>query len=130
MGSFYRVLLIDDDPGYSELMREYFEENGFIVHLANSGREGLQKLDHLHPDLVCVDLMMPGMDGFSLCEEIRNRADSGSYPVMVLTGLDDEADKIRAYQEWVDDFVAKSTQPVDVVERAILQIESYQHAGI
>jgi predicted signal transduction protein with EAL and GGDEF domain/CheY-like chemotaxis protein len=105
-----RVLLVDDDEVNLLLTSAALQERGFDVIVAASGEEGLQRLVTVQPDVVLLDAVMPGLDGFASCEQLRRLPGHEHTPVLMLTGLDDEASIERAYQSGATDFFIKSTQ--------------------
>ncbi len=105
-----RVLLVDDDEVTLLLTAEALRERGFELVEAASGEQLLAMLDEWTPDIVVLDAMMPGLDGFATCQALRALAGFEHMPVLMLTGLDDEASINRAYQVGATDFLVKSTQ--------------------
>ncbi len=99
-----RVLLVEDDDGLREIMTDYFEESGFIVDGASDGLTALELWDKDKYDLALIDLMLPGIDGFSLCRRFRRASD---VPIIIITARDDEEDKIIGYELGADDYVTK-----------------------
>ena len=105
-----RVLLVDDDEVNLLLTSIALRERGFAVTEAASGERALELLREGQPDVVVLDALMPGMDGFETCRELRRMAAFASLPVLMLTGLDDEASINRAYEAGASDFFVKSNQ--------------------
>ena len=105
-----RVLLVDDDEVNLLLTSIALRERGFSITEASSGEQALQVLTEWLPDIVVLDAIMPGMDGFSTCREMRQLPGYESLPVLMLTGLDDDASITRAYEAGATDFFVKSTQ--------------------
>ncbi|MGC2414772.1 MAG: response regulator [Stellaceae bacterium] len=101
------ILIVDDDPGQRLLMRAALEHKGFDVIEAADGVEGCQLYGEHRPDLLLVDLMMPRMDGYGLCRELRGHARSADVPIVVATGTDDIESIVRAYDAGATDFVPK-----------------------
>jgi len=104
------VLLVDDDPVARLLTASVLLQHGFVVHEAGSGAEALDSFRKHLPDCVLLDALMPGMDGFAACEELRRIEGGAQVPVLMLTGLDDEESVARAYEAGATDFFVKSTQ--------------------
>ena len=100
-----RVLIIDDEPDLVRGLRDALEFEGFEVVSAGLGREGVRLARERGPDLVLLDLMLPDMNGFSVCEEIR--ATNSTIPVIMLTARSQESDKIRGLEVGADDYVTK-----------------------
>src|SRR5687768_4452080 len=99
-----RVLIVDDEPNLVDAIRLYLEMEGYVILTAMSGREALDKLRDLLPDLIILDVMMPGMDGFETLREIRR---ASNVPVIMLTARGEEDDKVRGLRLGADDYVAK-----------------------
>jgi two-component system KDP operon response regulator KdpE len=99
-----RVLIVDDEPNLVDAIRLYLEMEGYVILTAMSGKEALEKLRDLLPDLIILDVMMPGMDGFETLREIRK---ASNVPVIMLTARGEEDDKVRGLRLGADDYVAK-----------------------
>jgi diguanylate cyclase (GGDEF)-like protein len=104
------VLLVDDDPVARLLTASILVQHGFAVYEASSGLDALESFRQHLPDCVLLDALMPGMDGFAACEELRRLPGGAHVPVLMLTGLDDEESIARAYEAGATDFFVKSTQ--------------------
>ena len=105
-----RVLLVDDDEVNLLLTAAALRERGFEPVEVSSGKAALDALDPVEPDLVVLDALMPGMDGFETCQALRRLPNYAQMPVLMLTGLDDDASITRAYRAGATDFFVKSTQ--------------------
>lgn len=105
-----RVLLVDDDPVNLMLIEAALHEHGFDVTSIHSGEEALDLVTQWTPELIVLDALMPGLDGFQTCERLRALPGFENSPILMLTGLDDEASINRAYQAGATDFFVKSTQ--------------------
>jgi signal transduction histidine kinase len=101
------ILVVDDDPIVSSLMRATLENDGFSVIEAADGVEGCRLYEEHRPDLLLVDVLMPRMDGYGLCRELRSRAHSAYVPIVVATSLDDIPSITRAYDAGATDFIPK-----------------------
>ncbi len=124
-----RILVIDDEPQIRRALRAGLERNGYQVMLAASGEEGLDTASEHPPDLVILDLAMPGTDGFQVCKELRSWT---AIPIIVLSVRDQEEDKIRALDLGADDYL---TKPFGVGEllarmRAVLRRASAGEDGV
>ncbi|HVN56438.1 MAG TPA: response regulator transcription factor [Anaerolineaceae bacterium] len=100
----HKLLLIDDDVTLLRFLGEYLSNNDFTVLTAANGPEGLKSAYREHPDLVVLDIMMPGMDGWEVCARLRELSD---IPIILLTAKSTEADKLRGFRLGVDDYVTK-----------------------
>ncbi|WP_406151321.1 response regulator [Streptomyces sp. NBC_01012] len=109
-----RVLVVDDDPTVAEVAGGYLERAGYDVGLAGDGPMALESFAALRPDLVVLDLMLPGMDGFEVCRRMRAR---GPVPVIMLTARGDEDDRILGLETGADDYVTKPFSPRELVLR-------------
>ncbi|MFX4263509.1 response regulator transcription factor [Pelotomaculum propionicicum] len=108
------VLVVDDEHKIREVVRMYLEKEGFSVGEAADGREALNKISAGKWDLVVLDLMMPGVDGWAVCREIRKTA---SLPIIMLTARDAEVDRIVGLELGADDYVVKPFSPRELVAR-------------
>lgn len=109
-----RVLLIDDDVTLIELLAEHMSSAGYHPLMANGGLEGLHLAAEAIPDLVVLDVMMPGMDGWEVCRRLR---ESSSVPIIMLTAKGEEYDKLRGFHLGVDDYVTKPFSFAELVAR-------------
>lgn len=99
-----RVLVVDDDTDMTDLMKIILEPQAFEVHAANSGSEGIDLARKLNPDVVILDLLMPGLDGWQVCKEIRKFS---NVPVLVLSAINKPGMVARALDEGADDYLLK-----------------------
>jgi DNA-binding response OmpR family regulator len=99
-----RILVVEDDLNIANLLRVYLKREGYEPHVANDGREGLRLFGEIQPDLVVLDLMLPGLHGRDVCRAIRTRS---AVPIIMLTALDDERDVIEGLDLGADDYITK-----------------------
>lgn len=109
-----RILVVDDDQEIRELLDEYLTKAGYTVILASEGESMKQRLLEGEPDLILLDVMMPGEDGFTLCQQIRR---DSNVPIMMLTAVSDETDQIVGLELGADDYVAKPFSPRQLTAR-------------
>jgi two-component system, OmpR family, KDP operon response regulator KdpE len=109
-----RILVIDDEPQIRRLMRTTLIGAGYEIEDAKSGEEGLEKMNHFHPDLVLLDINMPGMGGLAACKMIR--ADK-NVAIIMLTVRDSEEDKVAALDAGADDFITKPFSTPELLAR-------------
>jgi DNA-binding response OmpR family regulator len=110
-----KILVVDDDPTVSDVVRRYLERAGFGVTLASDGPAALTSAGREQPDLVVLDLMLPGIDGLEVCRRLRER--SPDVPVVMLTALGEEADRVVGLEIGADDYVTKPFSPRELVLR-------------
>lgn len=109
-----RVLVVDDDPTVAEVVAGYLERGGYTVDRAEDGPGALERAAAFRPDLVVLDLMLPGMDGLEVCRRLRA---TGPVPVIMLTARGDEDDRILGLEVGADDYVTKPFSPRELVLR-------------
>ncbi|WP_051110716.1 response regulator transcription factor [Longispora albida] len=115
-----RVLLVEDDPAVSEGLHLALRRQGHQVRTAATGEEGLEQFRAEPPDIVILDLMLPGIDGFEVCRRIRT---AGNVPIVMLTARDDDMDVVAGLEAGADDYVTKPVQPrvLEARIRAVLR---------
>src|SRR5690242_14722148 len=101
------ILLVDDDPIVCSLMRAALESEGYFVREARDGEEGCRLYEKFQPQLVIADVVMPRMDGFEMCRELRRLPQPAHLPILMVTGLDDVASIAKAYDAGATDFTSK-----------------------
>jgi DNA-binding response OmpR family regulator len=100
----FKVLIIDDDPAMTELITLLLKTHGLDAYMANSGEEGLQMIPEISPDVIILDLMMPGMDGWQVCSQVRSFS---AVPILILSALDSPGLVARALDGGADDYLVK-----------------------
>jgi two-component system OmpR family response regulator len=108
------VLVVDDDAEIRKLLGEYLQRSGFRVSLATDGREMRRALENSRPDIVVLDLMLPGDSGLTLCRDLRA---SSNLPVIMLTARADEVDRVVGLEMGADDYLAKPFSPRELLAR-------------
>src|SRR4051794_8118278 len=122
-----RVLVVDDQPPNVRLLQAILSPRGYDVRTASSGEEALATLEKEEMDLVLLDIVMPGMDGYQVCREIRERPDTAYLPVVMVTASGDEQ-KIKALEAGADDFITKPVDKNEMLARvaSLARIKDYQ----
>ena len=120
------VLVVDDDPHIRELVRHFLQNEGYAVHEAEDGAQALAKLESLKADLVILDIMMPNVDGWQLCRELREHYD---LPLLMLTAKGETSQKIKGFQLGTDDYLVKPFEPLELVARVKALLRRYQIAA-
>ncbi|MEM7502168.1 MAG: response regulator transcription factor [Pseudomonadota bacterium] len=109
-----RILLIDDDKRHSELLQTFLERFGITMDAAETAGEGLTKLKQAEYDLLLLDVMLPGRDGFEVCREVRKSSD---IPIIMLTARGDVIDRVSGLELGADDYIGKPFEPRELVAR-------------
>lgn len=118
-----RVLIIEDDQGIAELERDYLEANGFTATLCGNGLEG-EKLALAEPvDIIVLDIMLPGEDGFQVCRNIRQHK---NIPILLVSARQEDIDKIRGLGLGADDYIVKPFSPNELVARVKAHLSRYE----
>ena len=122
------ILIVDDLPAMSQLIAALLSSDGYQLEFAYNGHEALEKAATLSPDLILLDVMMPDMDGFTVCRRLRATPRLAEIPVIMITALDDRASRITGLEAGADDFISK---PFDQAElrarvRVIIRLNRYR----
>jgi DNA-binding response OmpR family regulator len=118
-----RILIIEDEVDIADLERDYLELSGFEVEIENQGLSGLNRALTEEFDLFILDLMLPGMDGFDICREIREKKNT---PILMVSAKKDDIDKIRGLGLGADDYVTKPFSPSELVARVKAHLARYE----
>ena len=125
--SMTRLLIVDDEENIREVVREYAELNGYDADEAQDGFEAIDKVKNSHYDCIILDVMMPRLDGFSACREIRKVSES---PIIILSARTEEYDKLFGFELGVDDYVVKPFSPKELMARIRVILErGKKHSG-
>lgn len=124
-----KVFLVDDEKTLVKALKFNLEKEGFQVEEAFDGEEALEKVFKVNPDIIILDLMLPGLDGFEVCREIRKKED---IPIIMLTAKGEDIDKVLGLELGADDYMTKPFNPRELVARikAILRRSSVQNEGL
>ena len=112
-----KILIIEDERDIQDLVRHYLEKDGFRTRTASDGAAGLTAARQEHPDLIVLDLMLPGLDGLELCKKLRADPATALTPVIMLTAKAEESDKIVGLELGADDYLTKPFSPKELVAR-------------
>ena len=112
-----RILVVDDEPAVVTLLRDHLTHEGFRVATAASGEEALAALAEVRPDLVVLDLMLPGIDGLEVCRRMRAAVETSQIAIIILSGKADEMDKVVGLEAGANDYMAKPVGTRELVAR-------------
>jgi two-component system OmpR family response regulator len=119
-----KVLVIDDDANINELIRLYLEKEGYEVKSAYSGSKAIEAFVEFTPSIVILDIMLPGMDGWQVCREIRKIS---NIPIIMLTAKGETFDKVLGLELGADDYIVKPFEPKELVARVKAVLRRYNH---
>ena len=120
------ILVVDDEANIIELARMYLQNEGYVVESARDGREALTKIKSLQPALVILDLMLPEVDGWEVCRQVRAGSD---VPIIMLTARSDDVDKIVGLELGADDYLTKPFNPRELVARVRAVLRRYEKSA-
>ena len=109
-----KIMIVDDDRNICELLRLYIEKEGFETAIANDGKAAVQMFDSVNPDLMLLDIMLPELDGWQVCREIRKKSQC---PIIMLTAKGEVFDKVLGLELGADDYVVKPFETKEVIAR-------------
>ena len=123
-----KILIVDDDKSSQKAVESLLLHQGYHLFFAGDGNSGLETASEIEPDLILLDLMMPGMDGFEVCREIRNNSVLAEVPILMISALDDRESRLQGLEVGVDDFIAKPFDRTEMRARvqSILRINRYR----
>jgi len=121
-----KVLIIDDDKKHSELLQAYFKRFGIKLSCAFDAEQGFKKLSREEPDLLLLDVMLPGMDGFEICREVRK---TNNIPIIMLTARGDIIDRVSGLELGADDYIGKPFEPRELVARVQATLRRAESTG-
>ena len=121
-----KILIVDDDVNISELISLYLTKECFDTKIVNDGEEALSAFDTYVPNLILLDLMLPGIDGYQVCREIRAK---DNIPIIMLSAKGEDNDKILGLNVGADDYLTKQYNPLELVARVKSQLRRYTQLG-
>lgn len=120
------IMIVDDDPYIRELVRVFMLKEGFDVIEASDGADALKQLETVQVDMVIMDIMMPNMDGWELCKELREHYD---IPLLMLTAKGETSQKVKGFELGTDDYLVKPFEPVELAMRVKALLKRYKIAA-
>jgi two-component system alkaline phosphatase synthesis response regulator PhoP len=112
-----KILVIEDDPAISRLVDYSLRHEGYEVIAATNGLEGIRKANQEAPDLVILDVMLPGMDGFEICHQLRSEPETAGLPILMFSAKAQEIDRNTGLKVGADDYLPKPAAPAEIVNR-------------
>jgi two-component system, OmpR family, alkaline phosphatase synthesis response regulator PhoP len=112
-----KLLVVEDNTELLELIRLGLKQAGFTIYTATNGVDGLKKARTLQPDLIILDLILPELDGFAVCEALKRGADTATIPVIIMTGLTSEFTRYAGMESGADEYITKPISPEQLVPR-------------
>ena len=112
-----KILIIEDDPGTTRFLVYTLEQEGYKVLSAEDGLEGLKKARDEHPDLIILDIMLPGMDGYEICHRLRQKPETRTVPVLIVSGRARQDDKNIGLKMGADDYLSKPVDPQTILAK-------------
>ena len=117
------ILVVDDEPEITDLIALYLTNENYTVFKFYSGKDAIKFIDETEPDLAILDIMLPDINGFTICQHIREKH---TYPIIMLTAKDEEIDKITGLSFGADDYITKPFRPLEMVARVKAQLRRYK----
>ncbi len=112
-----QVLIVDDSPTEAHVLKSMLEKNGFDIFIAESGTEGIEKAKALKPDLVLMDVVMPGLNGFQATRQLTKDPETSDIPVIIVTTKDQETDRVWGLRQGAKDFLTKPVSEQRLMEK-------------
>jgi two-component system, OmpR family, phosphate regulon response regulator PhoB len=142
-----RILIVEDEPSLTQVLSYNLQREGYEIVVVHDGRDGLRKAQTLLPDLIILDLMLPGLGGLEICRELRSSTQTSSIPIMMLTAKAEETDQVVGFTMGADDYVTKpfsvrvllqrvkvllrrataTESPSDLIEEGAIRIDKRSH---
>jgi len=123
-----RVLIVDDEEKNYRLITAILKNLGCVFDTAKNGRDAILKTIEFNPDLIVLDIMMPEMDGYTVCKILKDNSDTRHIPILVVTALDDKASKLKAFEAGANDFLTKPVDSTEVMIRTknLLRLKEFE----
>jgi pilus assembly protein CpaE len=111
------ILIVEDEVMTLKLIKMVLQREGYHVVTATNGSEGLRKAEEIRPNLMILDIVLPGMDGFQVCQYLRKNPETAKTPVIMFSGLDRPADQRHGFEAGGDDYVTKPVRMAELIEK-------------
>ncbi|NER47479.1 MAG: response regulator [Symploca sp. SIO1A3] len=117
------IVIVDDNPTNLGVLFDFLHDSGFKVLVAQDGESAIQKVEYAHPDLILLDVMMPGIDGFETCRRLKAKASTKDIPVIFMTALSETVDKVKSFTLGAVDYITKPVQQEEVIARVTTHLK-------
>lgn len=121
-----KILIVDDTPANLQLLTNLLKEHGYEIFPASDGEQALEFVHSTHPDLILLDIKMPGMDGYEVCRRLKMDNKTRSIPIIFISVLEDEHDKVQAFEEGGVDYITKPIRPEEVLARVRTHLQLHR----
>lgn len=112
-----RILIVDDSPTEVHVLKSMLEKNGFETLAAESGEQGIETAKAEHPDLILMDIVMPGLNGFQATRQLSNHSDTSAIPIIIVTTKDQETDRVWGMRQGAKEYITKPVSESDLVDK-------------
>ncbi len=112
-----QILIVDDSPTEAHILKGILEKNGFEIETAENGTEGIERAKELKPDLILMDVVMPGLNGFQATRQLTKNAETADIPVIIVTTKDQETDRVWGMRQGAKDFLTKPVAEKTLMEK-------------
>ena len=112
-----QILIVDDSPTEAHILKGMLEKNGFDIETAENGTEGIERAKELKPDLILMDVVMPGLNGFQATRQLTKNAETADIPVIIVTTKDQETDRVWGLRQGAKDFLTKPVAEKTLMEK-------------
>jgi len=112
-----QILIVDDSPTEAHILKGMLEKNGFDIETAENGTEGIERAKELKPDLILMDVVMPGLNGFQATRQLTRNAETADIPVIIVTTKDQETDRVWGLRQGAKDFLTKPVAEKTLMEK-------------
>ena len=120
------LLIVDDMPDNISILLAFLSKSGFKVLVTPNGEQGLKTAEYAHPDLILLDVMMPGMDGFEVCQQLKSQDKTSDIPIIFMTALADTVDKVKGFNLGAADYITKPIQQEEVLARVTTHLKLHK----
>ncbi|OQW91528.1 MAG: hypothetical protein BWK79_16665 [Beggiatoa sp. IS2] len=120
------LLIVDDMPDNISILLAFLSKSGFKVLVTPNGEQGLKTAEYAHPDLILLDVMMPGMDGFEVCQRLKAQEETNDIPIIFMTALADTVDKVKGFSLGAADYITKPIQQEEVLARVTTHLKLHK----